>query len=47
MTVVNKVIVATRPKAALCYETRRQSLFVRTMCLCAKDVDVGTEKEMV
>ncbi len=44
---VNNDIVANRPKAALCYETRRQSLFVKTMCLCANDVDVEIEKEMV
>ena len=44
---MNKVIVATRPKAALCYETRRQPLFVKTRSLCANNVDVGMEKEMV
>ncbi len=41
---VNKDIVATRPKAALFDETRRQTLFVKTMCLCANDIDV---KEMM
>ena len=43
---MNKVIVATRPKAALYYETRRQPLFVKTTFLCANNVDVGMEKEI-
>ena len=44
---MNKVIVATRPKAALCYETQRQPLFVKTTSLCADNVDVVMEREMV
>ena len=44
---VNKGIVATRPKAALCYETQSQPLFVKTKSLCAVSVGDGTDMDSV